>query len=143
MAGVRVSPEQGSNKWVNRLSAATPDIQAGIQRVTEAPGQKAAAKAQKWIQNVQASQDKWKRNVASVSLESWKKNFVEVGVPRIAQGAQAKQDKYTQFATEFYPHLDAGINKVKAMNDTTLEDRIGRAVAMMRHNATFKRTGTR
>jgi hypothetical protein len=142
MAGVRVTPQSGSDKWKNRLSAATADIQAGIDRVTEAPGQKAAAKQQKWIQNVQASQDKWKRNVAAVSLEQWKSLFKNVGVQRIAQGAQAKQDKYTNFASQFYPYLDQGINKINNMPDTTFEERIQRAVAMMRHNRDFKRSGS-
>lgn len=136
---VRVSPQDGSQKWVNRLSGATAEIQSGIARVNEAPGQKAAAKQQKWIQNVQASQDKWRRNVSSVTLEDWKNLFTSVGVPRIAQGAQAKQDKYTQFAASFYPYLDQGIRRIDSMPDTTFEERVQRAVAMMRHNRDYKR----
>jgi hypothetical protein len=141
MAGVRSTPAEATGKWVNRLSAATPEIQAGIDRVTEAPGVKAAAKKQKWIQAVQASQDKWARNVAAVSLEQWKSLFKSVGVQRIAQGAQAKKDKYTRFANEFFPHLEAGIQRVNAMPDTTFEERLQKSVAMMRHNHEFKRSG--
>lgn len=139
---VRVSPEDGSNKWVNRLSGATADIQAGVQRVTEAPGKKAAAKRQKWQQAIANAGDKWQRNVASVSLQDWQNYMVNVGVPRVAQGAQAKQDKYTNFAQQFYPYLNQGISKVENMPDTSLEERIQRAVAMMRHNSNFKRSGT-
>lgn len=141
MAGVKKSPQDATTKWVNNLSGATAEIQAGIDRVTEAPGLKAAAKSQKWIQAVQASQDKWKRNVAAVSLEQWKALFKGVGVQRIAQGAQAKQSKYTAFATQFFPYLEQGVNKVNAMPDTTFEERVQRSVAMMRHNHDFKRTG--
>lgn len=137
---VRVSPEQGSQKWQTRLSGATTEIQNGIDRVTQAPGQKAAAKRQKWLQNVQASQDKWARNVSAVSLEDWKNFFKNVGVPRIAQGAQAKQGKYTAFAQQFYPFLDRGIQQIEGMPDTTFEERVQRAVAMMRHNRNFKRS---
>lgn len=137
---VRVTPQAGSDKWKNRLSAATADIQAGIDRVTEAPGLKAAAKQQKWIQNINASQDKWKRNVSAVSLEQWKTLFKNVGVQRIAQGAQAKQDKYTAFAAQFYPYLDQGIAKINSMPDTTFEERIQRSVAMMQYNHGFKRS---
>lgn len=140
MAGVRLSPTDATTKWVNNLSGATANIQAGIDRVTEAPGMKAAAKAQKWITAVQASQDKWKRNVAAVSLDQWKTLFKGVGVQRIAQGAQAKQSKYTAFASQFFPYLEQGVNKVNAMPDTTFEERIQRAVAMMRHNNQFKRS---
>lgn len=142
MSGVRLSPQDATTKWVNNLSGATANIQAGIDRVTEAPGIKAAAKAQKWITAVQASQDKWKRNVAAVSLDQWKTLFKGVGVQRIAQGAQAKQSKYTAFATQFFPYLEQGVNKVQAMPDTTFEERIQRAVAMMRHNNQFKRSAS-
>ena len=140
--GVRVSPQDATTKWVNRLGGATADIQAGIDRVTEAPGMKAAAKQQKWLQAVQGSADKWKRNVSAVSLEQWKALFKSVGVPRIAQGAQAKQSKYTAFAQQFFPHLAQGISRVSAMPDTTFEERIQRSVAMMRHNHEFKRSGS-
>lgn len=142
MAGVKKTPQDATTKWVTNLSGATAEIQAGIDRVTEAPGIKAAAKSQKWIQAVQASQDKWKRNVAAVSLDQWKSLFKGVGVQRIAQGAQAKQGKYTQFANQFFPYLEQGVQKVQAMPDTTFEERIQRAVAMMRHNNQFKRSGT-
>lgn len=140
MAGVRIDPAAATEKWAGRLAGATQEIQAGINRVTEAPGAKAAAKKQKWIQAVNASQDKWERNVRAVSLEKWKTLALTVGVPRIAQGAAAKKGKYTDFARDFYPHLDAGIQKLASMPDITLEDRINKAVAMMRHNSTFKRS---
>lgn len=140
MAGVKTSPDDATAKWATRLSGATAEITAGINRVTEAPGMKAAAKKQKWIQAVQASQDKWERNVRAVSLESWKSLFINVGVPRIAQGAQAKKDKYTNFARQFFPYLEQGVQRVAAMPDTTFEERINKAVAMMRHNHEFKRS---
>lgn len=142
MAGVRVSPQDATTKWVNNLSGATAAISAGIDRVTEAPGAKAAAKQQKWIQAVQASQDKWKRNVAAVSLQQWQQLFKSVGVQRIAQGAQAKQSKYTNFAQQFFPYLEQGVQKVAAMPDTTFEERVQKSVAMMRHNHAFVRSGS-
>ena len=137
----RVSPAEAAEKWARRLSGATEDIRAGIERVTEAPGRAAAAKRAKWEAGIQASRDKWERNVAAVSLEDWKRKAIEVGVPRVAQGAQQNVDKVQVFMEEFIPHLDRGVERVKSMPDTTPEDRINRAVAMMRHNATFKRGG--
>lgn len=140
MAGVRVTADQAQQKWLTRLSGAGPDITQGVNNVSVAPGQLAAAQSQKWLTNVTAAADKWKRNVGSVSLEQWRNYMLNVGVPRIAQGAQAKQAKYGAFAQQFFPHLEAGIAKVKGMPSTTLEDNINRAVVMMRHNASFKKT---
>lgn len=136
---VRATPTDATNKWVTNLSGATARVQAGVARVTEAPGRKAAAQSQKWLQRVTASQDKWARRVGSVSLQSWQQSMTDVGIPRIAQGAQAKQGKYTDFANEFFPHLERGVQKIDAMPSVTLEDNINRAIAMIRHNAGFKR----
>src|SRR6266581_8600640 len=114
----RVSPAEGTTKWVNRLSAATADISSGISKVQEAPGQSAARSASKYQNNVVAAFPKWKRNVAAVSLSDWQQ-AAQAGVSRVAQGAQQKQGKYQAFATSFYPHLDNGVAKVKSMpNDT-------------------------
>lgn len=134
----RVNPQEGTQKWVNRLSAATADIQAGIARVQEAPGMAAARSAQKYQNNVTAAFPKWKRNVASVGLSDWQQ-AATAGVSRVAQGAQQKAGKYQAFANSFYPHLDAGVNKIKAMDNSTFEARVQRAVAMMRHNASYQR----
>ena len=134
----RVTPQEGTTKWVNRLSAAVPDVTAGIQKVTVAPGQTAVQNANKWQQNTMSSFDKWKRNTGAVQLGTWQQAAIQ-GTNRIAQGAQAKQNKYENFASQFYPFLDAGVAKIKAMPSTNFEDRVQRAVAMMRYNASFKR----
>lgn len=140
---VRATPSGAADKWAGRLSGATAEITAGIDRVTEAPGAKAAAKSAKWMAAIQASQAKWERNVAAVSLQTWKDLFKTVGVPRIAQGAQAKKGKFASFAAEFFPHLNEGIARVQSMPDLTFEDRINRAVEMMRHNHNFQRSQSR
>ena len=142
MAGVRTTPDQAQAKWVQRLSSSTQAITDGVNGVTVAPGQKAAAQRQKWLTNVTAAADKWARNTGAVSLQTWQQYMTSVGIPRIAQGAQAKQAKYGAFAAQFFPHLEQGISKVNQMPSTTLEDNINRAVTMMRHNASFKRATT-
>lgn len=136
---VRATPTDATSKWVTNLSGSTERIKAGVARVTQAPGQKAAAQSQKWLQRVTASQQKWAQRVGSVSLQDWQQSMVDVGVPRVAQGAQAKQNKYTAFANEFFPYLSQGVARIDAMPSTTLEDNINRAIAMIRHNAGFKR----
>ena len=139
---MRGSPQQIADKWATRLGGATADIQAGIDRVTVAPGQQAAAKADKWLQNTQGAAETWSRRGGSVSLEAWKNAAKTVGVARVAQGANAKKDKMAAFLTEFGPHLDALQSKLASMPDTTLEQRIQRMVAAARHNNTFRRSGS-
>jgi hypothetical protein len=136
----RITPQEGADRWSNRLSAAVPDVKLGISRVTVSPGQQAAAKAAKYQQNVVASFPKWKSRVQGVQLGDWQ-SAATLGADRIATGAQAKKGKYESFAAQFYPFLDQNVAKVKAMDDTTPEARIQRAVQMMRLNANFKRSG--
>lgn len=135
----KLTPDEATQKWVSRTTAATADVQRGIERVTEAPGRKAAAKVEKYRTGVTQAVDKWQRNTGRVSLEEWKSAAINVGVQRIAQGVQAKQGKMQAFAQEFYPHLEAGQRKVAAMPDTDINSRIQRAVTMMLHNAEFRR----
>lgn len=138
---IRGTPESIQKKWADRLSGATTEIAAGIDRVTVAPGQRAAQKADKWLTNVQASQDKWRSRVAGVSLEAWKDAAKSIGVQRIASGAQAKQGKFGDFIREFTPHLDQLQQKLASMPDTTFEQRMQRMVEAARHNHNFKRSG--
>lgn len=136
---VRSTPEAAVSKWLTNLGAATERMQAGAMRVTKSPGQSAAAAADKWLQRVTASKAKFVANSGRVSLADWQNAYVNVGIPRVSQGAQAKQNKVLSFHQEFQPFLQRGIAKIDAMPSTTLEDGIARATAMIRYNATFKR----
>jgi hypothetical protein len=137
----RVSPSDGAKKWARNLGQATSDIQAGIARVTQAPGQKAAQASGKWLNRVTQAETKFKANVGRVTLSDWQA-AATAGVQRVAQGANAKVGKMESFASDFYAHLDRGAAAINAMPTTTLEDGIAKASAQMRHNANFKRSGT-
>lgn len=139
MPRVRRTPDQATGNWVARIGQSTEQIQQGVNSVTEAPGQKAAAKSAKWLAAVTASQQKWARNVGAVTLDQWRAAMLGIGLQRVAAGAQAKQGKYLAFASEFFPHLERGLQKLEAMPDTSFEDRINKMITMARHNHEFKR----
>ena len=134
----RVSPQEGADKWARNTSAATQDVIRGVQRVSQAPGQKAAAQADKWLAKVTQAQGKFKANVGAVSLADWQQATTD-GANRIAQGVNAKKGKMASFAQAFYDHLDRGAAAISAMPTTTVEDGIAKAAAQIRHNAQFKR----
>jgi len=136
----KVTPQQAQAKWLSRLQGAQTEITNGVNSVQTAPGQLAAAQKAKWLQKVTASQDKWAARVAAVSLPAWKDKMINVGIPRISQGAQANQQKVGDFMQQFLPHLDAGTQQLASMPKVTLQDGINRAVAMIQHNANFKRS---
>ena len=138
---IRTDAAAATTKWVQNLSNATPAMTAGVNRVTTSPGQAAARSADKWLAKVTQAKDKYQRRVGAVTLADWQNSMTQYGIPRVAQGAQAKQGKYQAFASEFLPYLATGVSQIDSMPKNTLEDGINRAVSMIRHNAGFQRRG--
>lgn len=140
---VRTDAQAATAKWLQNLSAASARMAAGADRVTEAPGMKAARAADKWLARVTASKDKFARNAGRVTLEEWKNAYKTVGVPRVAQGAQMKQHKMQDFLTDYLAYLARGAATIDAMPSVTLEDGIARATAQIRYNAKYVRGGNK
>jgi len=139
----KLDPSQAAEKWKMRTQGATAEYADGVRRVTQAPGQAAAAQRQKWQNNVAAAAPKWAARVAAVSLSDWQDAAANKGAQRIAAGVQGASTKMERFFGDFLPHLDAGVRKVAAMPSTTFEDRVNRAIAMMRHNREYGQRGIR
>ena len=136
----KLSPRAAREKQAERLKASTGTIQRQVEAVTEAPGLKAAKKADKMLQNIQNSitSGRWQARVSAVSVEDWKTAMIKKGIPRIAQGIDAAAPKVEAFFEEFFPFLETVEKEVAAMPDMTLEDNINRAVHAMRRQSEFK-----
>lgn len=138
---VKLTPQDAVAKHAARLKASTGEIQKQVMKVSTAPGQQAAKKADKMLTNITnaVTSGRWGRRVASVSLGDWQDAMVKKGIPRIAAGIDAAAPKVEAFFTEFFPHLEKVQSEVNAMPDLTLEDNINRMVHTVRRNAEFKR----
>lgn len=136
---VRSNPQQATAKWLTGMQGSTERMTAGAQAVQTAPGVAAAAAKQKWLARVTAAVDKFAANVGAVSLQSWQASYINIGIPRVASGAQAKQGKVLAFQSQWLPYLQTGLQTIDKMPSVTLEDGIARATAMIRYNAKFKR----
>ena len=119
------------------MQASGQQITEGVNAVTQSPGVAAAAKANVWIAKLQASVDKWKRNVGALTLQEWQTAMIERGIPAIATGVQAKASNYQAFAAKFYPYLQTGVNHVKTMAKGTVADGIARATYMITYNSKY------
>lgn len=130
---VRVSPSDGTDRWVQNLGAAGPRITTGVESVTVSPGRLAAAQRAKWVASMTdpRTHDKWANRVGALDLNTWKDLMTKVGIPRIAAGAQAKQGKYLAFAEKFYPFLSRVVGEIEGMDSTSFQARVQRAVQFM------------
>src|SRR5258708_28699477 len=102
---VRTTSGDATAKWLANISNSSARMQAGAMRVQTAPGQAAAAAADKWLAKVTAAKAKFAARVGSLSLQERQQADINGGIPRVAQGAQAKQAKVTPFLDQFLPHL--------------------------------------
>lgn len=130
MASSMPSVQQIVDKWKMNTSGATAAYTQGIDRVQVAPGQLAAAKKQKYVQGVIASQDKWAANVAAVPLSTWANLAKTKGAANLATGVNAATPKVTAFWNKFRPVLDQARQQVNQMPTDTYEQRVAKSRAM-------------
>jgi len=138
---IRTSPQEYADKHARNLKNSVEDIRRGLERVTESPTAKAAAKADKMLQNLSQSvqSGKWAARLNSVSLEDWKAKAINKGLGRIAAGVDAAHDKQVEFATQLFAHEEHLLAELTKMPDLVLEDSINRATTWIRGMAKFKR----
>ena len=132
-----MTPQEIATKWATNLGAAGPSITAGVNAVTTAPGQLAAAASGKWLARVTAAQAKFERNVSSVTLASWKSSMTTLGIPRIATGAQNSIPKFTTFMTSWLSYVGANAATIDAMPTDTLQQSIAKATAQITYTANY------
>ncbi|KKN26662.1 hypothetical protein LCGC14_0872290 [marine sediment metagenome] len=138
----KLTPQQFQEKHARRLKGAVNDIKEGIDRVTENPCEKAAAKQDKMLTNLTAAvqSGKWAAGLKRVDLATWKQKARDIGVNRIAAGIDGAKDKVIKFAEELLPHIDREQAKLAGMPDVTLDDNINRMTSFVRGMANFKRS---
>jgi len=141
MAGnITKTARQSTEKWQRNMKGAGQTIREGIDRVTEAPGVKAAAAQDKMLSNVTESitSGKWGRRVASVSLSEWKEKAITKGIPRLSAGVDGSVSKVENALGQIIDHADRGLDILDGMPSVTLEDNIQRMTAFIRHMATLE-----
>ncbi len=138
----KLTASEFAEKWQRRLQAAAPDIAKGVNRVDQAPTEKAAQKKDKMLANLTASvqSGKWENGLRRVTLGDWKKATVEKGIPRISQGVMGAGAKVTDFANQLLPYQDSLRSQIESMPDLTLEDSINRMTTFIRGMSKFKRS---
>ena len=130
----RVNSQQWLQKWSTNLNAAGTYIKNGVNAVTVAPGQAAAAAQDRMLAGVtQAVQSgKWARNVSKVSLQDWQNAMINKGIPRIAQGTQVAVATKGPQIDALLANVNAAAAVAHALPKGGIEQGIARATAFMR-----------
>lgn len=130
----KVNAQEYAEKWGRRLKGSTEDIRRGVDRVTEAPGVKAAKQAdlmkQKLVESIDSG--RWQKAVSNVSLDEWKDKIKEKGIARIGAGVDAAASKQVAMAEKLLANVDAAREVVNRTPRGTLEDNITRMTTWAR-----------
>ena len=137
----KLTPEQYAEKQARNLKNSLPDIRAGIERVSTAPGVAAAAAQTRMKDNLNRSIDdgRWAAKVRGVTLEEWKNAALNKGVDRIiAAGIDQAHDKQVQMAGRLLAAVDSSAAKSNAMPKGTIQDSIARMTTFVEDMHKFK-----
>jgi len=134
-------PELGAKKLLDRVRAAKGYYLYGVQNPKVSPTEAAIAVADSWhrIMSDARTKEKWVEGRKAAGDETWLAGILGKGADRLIPGVEFGIGKYLDFASEFYPYMASKIAEIKEMPKVTIEDRINRAAAMIRHNYNFKR----
>lgn len=136
----KLTPEEYASKQARNLKNSLPDVRAGIERVTQAPGAAAAAQQQAMKDNLNRAIDdgRWAAKVRGVTLEEWKNAALNKGVDRIAAGIDQAHDKQVAMAGRLLAAVDASANQVRTMKKGTIQDSIARMTKFVEDMHKFK-----
>lgn len=119
------NPSAAAQQWASRLGAATQAYVDGVNGVSVAPGQLAAAAGDRWLANTQAALPRFKANSAAVSREAWQQAAANKGAPRLASGASQAQPKMEAVFTKLFPAIRNAVSSLPARG--TIEQNIERS----------------
>lgn len=102
---VKATAAAAAEAWQNGFSGAGAKYTAGINSVTVAPGQLAAAQKALYVANVAAAANTWASKVGAVDINTWKAAATGVGAQRLATGATKGAPKVQAFMNNFLPAL--------------------------------------
>ena len=130
----RVNASEYAEKWGRRTKVATEDYRKGVERVSQAPGEKAAAQAALFAQKVAeaVASGKWQRSVAGVSLQDWKTAALQKGAGRIAAGVDGASKKQVAMAEKLLANVDRAVAAANQTPRGSIEDNINRMVTFAR-----------
>jgi hypothetical protein len=135
------SPATVAQKWSTNLAASVPSIQSGVNAVTTAPTQLAAANPNGYLMGVQnaVQSGKWQQSLQAVSLTDWKNAMLNKGVQRVQTGATQAVPKFQAAMTKLLPFIYSTRDQINStMPRGGLQQNLARANAFASAMAGYK-----
>jgi hypothetical protein len=122
------TPQEIADKQIRRATAALGDYKAGVQAVEVSPTEEAAKKVEEYKAGVmRAAEDgSYVDGLRSVSRQEWIDRTVKKGGDNYANGVAQSREKIVDFQTQFTPHRTTVKDQVRAMPNSTFEERMAR-----------------
>ena len=141
---IEKTPDEMLSNWKKRLSAAHDDFVKAVDMVKEAPGVAAARNKSNWVAAMTDvhTQDRWAKNVASVSLDTWKERMKNKGWSALQNAVtNVDESKMKAFYTWLIDAENAVLADVSKMPNLTFENRLARATTWIRgmHTKKYKK----
>ncbi len=140
-----LTPQEITDKQIANLKNAKGYIKKGVERLKEAPGKKAAEKADKMLAGItRAVQDGvWQERVAAVPLSEWQDSMNSKGIDRIGTGIEAARKKVEQFHVELSSFQATIAREMESLPDLTPEDRDTRMLYQTKRMREFRKSAKR
>lgn len=141
------TPVEIAEKQIKRATAAVGDYKQGVQNVEVSPTEEAAKKVQEYKAGVIAAADdgSYEEGLRAVSKQEWIDRTVSKGGDNYAKGVERSRDKIIDFQTQFSPVRESVKGQVRAMPNSTFEERMQRMDANARglHEFRYKKRSKR
>lgn len=113
-----------AQKWARQMQQATQSMKDGVAAVTESPMDKAANAKDLWVAGVMKAREsgKYEDNLRAVSLEAWKRAFLQKGIGRVSAGVTEAIPVMEDFMSQLLPVAEASKRDVATMPKGTPED---------------------
>lgn len=136
----KMSASEIAAKWKRNTAGSVQSYKAGVEAVTVAPTEKAAAAVDRYVEGtVRAAEDgSFVEGCKSVSLEAWKARTVGAGAERIGKGVADAEPRVQEFLGQLLPHAERVSQEVSQMPKGTIDDSIARASTAIRRMSEFK-----
>ena len=136
----KVDKNEFAEKWNKRMKGSVDEMRKGVEKLDVNPATEAIKKKDKMKAHWNEAIDNgtWESQMSKVTLDEWKRNYLNKGIPRVAAGVDAAKGKVADFGEALLGHIGKAKDKIKDMPDLTLEDNINRMTTFIREMSKFK-----